>query len=156
MQRAPQLVLPAMTRALDAQMQITLGHIVARRLSGQGPFPAADKRLGVRSGRLRQSLRTSKAVVRNGNIEAGIGTNVKYAGLHEFGGTIAPHTIKARFGKSLRFMIGGKVIFRKSVKHPGATYPARAPIYTGIEDRQNEIAVALSVAAIKALEGGPR
>lgn len=154
MRRAPELVLPALTRALDAQMQITLGHITARRMTGRGPYPASEHKLGVRTGRLRQSLRASKAVVRGGNIEAGIGTNVKYAGLHEFGGTIAPHTITARLGKSLRFVIGGKVIFRKSVKHPGATYPERAPIYTGIEDRQNEIAAALSTAAIKALEGG--
>jgi hypothetical protein len=151
--RAPQVMLPAMAAELDKQNQLTIGHITAKRMSGQGPFPASEHRLGVRTGRLRQSLRATKTVLRGGNLESAIGSNVKYMGIHEFGGEIKPHLIKARFGKSLRFMIGGKVIFRRSVKHPGGKYPARAPIYTGINDRADAIGEALCQAGIKALGG---
>jgi len=32
-----------------------------------------------------------------------------------------PHIIRARRKKALRFTVGGKVVFRKSVRHPGTT-----------------------------------
>ncbi len=155
LQNAPQLILPAIARELDAQNQLTIGHINLKRMTGKGPFPPSEHRLGNVTSKLKKSLWSPKSVIRGGNVESAIGSNVKYMGIHEFGGEIKPHLIKARFGKSLRFQIGGKVVFRRSVKHPGATYPARAPIYHGIQDRADAIGLAISNAIIKTLGGEP-
>lgn len=51
-----------------------------------------------------------------------VGTNVEYAGIHQGGATIPPHTIRARRARALRIPGVG---FRRSVKHPGGTIPAR-------------------------------
>lgn len=55
------------------------------------------------------------------NNEAQVGTNVKYAAIHQFGGKTKPHKIKPVMKKALAF--GGVV--RKSVNHPGSEIPAR-------------------------------
>lgn len=61
-------------------------------LTGKGPFPPSMNKLGVGQnklgGRLRNSLTQTPAVIAAGVISASIGTNVKYAAIHEFGGTI--------------------------------------------------------------------
>lgn len=68
------------------------------------------------TGRLAASVTTSST-----SDMAQIGTNVVYAGIHQFGGEIPPHTIKARYAKALAWAGG----FAKSVEHPGAKMPAR-------------------------------
>ena len=67
-------------RALDRQNQQTIGHSQAAYLTGPRP-----SRLGVRTNRLRASLTASQAVVEGGTVSSTIGTNVQYAGVHEFG-----------------------------------------------------------------------
>ncbi|WP_410499697.1 phage virion morphogenesis protein [Chitinibacter sp. S2-10] len=52
---------------------------------------------------------------------AKVGTNVKYAAIHQFGGQTRPHLIVARNAKALKF--GNR--YAKSVKHPGSKIPAR-------------------------------
>lgn len=52
---------------------------------------------------------------------AGVGTNVPYAPIHQFGGKTRAHTIRARRKKALAF--NGR--FAKSVNHPGSDIPAR-------------------------------
>lgn len=49
-------------------------------MSQRGP-----ETLGVRTGRLRRSVRPSKARVVAGGVVSSIGSNVKYMGVHEFG-----------------------------------------------------------------------
>ena len=50
------------------------------------------------------------------------GTNVEYAGCHQDGVLIPPHTIRARRARALRIPGIG---FRRAVKHPGGVIPAR-------------------------------
>lgn len=52
---------------------------------------------------------------------AGAGTNVPYAGIHNFGGKTRPHVIRPKNKKALRF--GGR--FAKKVNHPGSKIPKR-------------------------------
>ncbi len=52
---------------------------------------------------------------------ATVGTNVKYAAIHQFGGQTKPHLIKPRNAKALAF--GGRYV--KQVNHPGSKIPAR-------------------------------
>ena len=75
----------------------------------------------VRTGRLRSSV---KAVVRD-KFSFGVSSNVIYARIHEIGGRTRPYVIRPKRAKALRFTIGGKTIFAKSVKHPGSAMKAR-------------------------------
>ncbi len=61
-----------------------------------------------------------------------VGTNVPYAAPLQLGATIPAHVIRARNAKALRFVIGGQVIFRRSVNHPGATIEPRE--FLGVRD----------------------
>lgn len=81
----------------------------------------ARKLVRVRTGRLLSTIdtrvipqkrRTWVAVVAGGK-------GITYTG-YEHDGT-APHEIRARRKKALRFMIDGQVVFRKRVWHPGTT-----------------------------------
>ena len=64
------------------------------------------------SGNLAQSL-----TYRVGRNFAEVGTNLPYAAIHEFGGTIKPKN-----GKYLKFQINGKWIFAKQVTIPKRPY----------------------------------
>ena len=54
-----------------------------------------------------------------------VGTNVVYAAIHQFGGQTPPRTIRPKRAKALKFSIGGRTVFAKSVRHPGSRIPAR-------------------------------
>lgn len=75
----------------------------------------------VRTGRLRASV----VPVVKSQTSFGVGSNVVYARIHEVGGRTSPHIIRPKRAKALRFMSGGRVIFAKSVKHPGSLMRAR-------------------------------
>ena len=153
LKNARAVVNKALARELTRQLLYTTGRIQENRMTGKGPFPASEHRLGLVSGRLRRSVRSTAATVVDGVVTGAIGSNVKYMGVHEFGGSTAPHIIEPkRLGKSLRFMIGGRVVFAKMVKHPGSRFPARAPIFTGIQERESQIGNALTRAVSEALE----
>ncbi len=54
-----------------------------------------------------------------------VGNAAKYAAVHFSGGQTGPHIIRPKKKKGLKFMIGNRVIIRKSVKHPGSKIPKR-------------------------------
>jgi hypothetical protein len=79
------IIAPAVARALDLQNEYTIGAAVQRRLSySRNGRPQPDG-LRVQSGRLRRSLNRSPARVEGGYVIGGIGSNVQYFGVHEFG-----------------------------------------------------------------------
>lgn len=172
---ASTVVLPAMKRALDAEMQLAIAHITEQRLTGQGPFPVSQHRLGVRTGLLRKSLDHTPAVISGTTLSAAaLTTGVKYAAIHEFGGVIEfkprPGSVRLKTnakGQLVRQADGRLAVFARSgakrartvtfmTKGHKVTMPARAPITTGIEDRAPAIAQALGAAAAQALEGASR
>jgi hypothetical protein len=69
------------------------------RFTGQGPFPVADHKLGVVSGRLRRDLHAEPAEKTSSGFRGRIGSSVEYFGVHEFGfdGTVSvrEHSRKA-------------------------------------------------------------
>ena len=133
----PRVMAAAVARAMDQQNQLTLGHISSRKLSRRGP-----ETLGVITGRLRGSLRATKALAGTFAVSSSIGTNVKYAGAHEYGSK--PHVIRPRKAKALRFAGRNGLVFARFVNHPGT--PARRPIGSGIEERSANYSEALSKA----------
>jgi hypothetical protein len=151
---APQWMLAAIAAAMAAENDLTVSHIQEKYLSFPRDEPATELGLRVQSNRLRQSLWASDPVIRGQVVESAIGDNVtshgvNYAAVHEFGATIPAHKVTAK-GKALRFEIGGRVLFRKSVNIPEVTLPARAPIQHGIADRAGAYGSAISDAISKA------
>jgi hypothetical protein len=78
-----------MGRGIERASLEVVGSAVKGRFSGQGPFPLSENKLGVRTGRLRRSIRATKPQVnlRTGEISVGFGSNVAYFAIHEFGFT---------------------------------------------------------------------
>lgn len=76
----PPRLAQAVAGAMDRQNQLTIAHAQRHYLSGPRP-----QRLGVRTNRLRSSLTAAPARVTGDSVISSIGTNVAYAGAHEFG-----------------------------------------------------------------------
>ncbi len=97
-QEFPQAIKRGMTRALA----IVSGRIQERRLTGHGPFPATEHRLGERSGQLKLRTHATPATVKSTGsqvvVEGAIGSSVFYAAIHEFGGKHAPERAPFRTG----------------------------------------------------------
>lgn len=162
---APRRILQSVATALDTQNELTVSHIKEKRLSGKGPFPASEGKLGVKTNRLRNSLRRSRAVITGNRVDSAIGTNVEYAGPHEFGAVITRKPFSgvvrlrtnadgsllrnarngARFA-SLRHKRAKEVAF--SSQGYSITMPARRPIGRGIEDKQADYGQRLSDAIV--------
>jgi len=118
----PQEVPQAIKRGMDRSLAIVAGRIQQNRLSGIGPFPVAEHRLGERTGQLRRSVRAEPAVIAGNSVVGEIGTPVIYGSVHEFGATIVP-----RQAKFLVFTIEGRKILARRV-----VIPARAPFQTEV------------------------
>ncbi len=97
-QEFPQAIKRGMTRALA----IVSGRIQERRLTGHGPFPATEHRLGERSGQLKLRTHATPATVKStGNqvvVEGAIGSSVFYAAFNEFGTRKTPERAPFRTG----------------------------------------------------------
>ncbi len=77
--------------------------------------------VGVRSGTLLASLRRESGQGPGGpyvDVVAGVRGLTTYLGWHHDGAP--PHVIRARRRHALRFTVGGRVVFARSVRHPGS------------------------------------
>jgi len=94
----PQVIARSMTRSLE----VVTGRIQEKRLSGKGPFPVEEHRLGQVTQRLTRSTRATPAIVitsgETATISGAIGADVFYAKIHEFGGSRAPERAPFRTG----------------------------------------------------------
>lgn len=159
-------VLPAMAGAIDLQNELTVGHIQADYLSQRGP-----ETLGVITNRLRSSIRPRAASLVGNAVISGIGSNVAYAGAHEFGfdGTvnIKAHTrevhlfegrqISRQDAKGIRGKLKKKLssLTANVRAHAREVHiKARAPIRHGIEDRVQDYGNALAAALQRVWEAG--
>lgn len=150
----PKRIVTAIAKAIGEQNQYTVAKIQADHLTGKGPFPPDEHRLGVRTNRLRGSVTASGPdIVGDSIIISAIGSNVKYAAIHEFGGVIhiaaRSVTVKLRtdargnlvrqMGHPRLAMFAGSTHKRfKSVKSESPahdiTMPERSPFRTGIRE----------------------
>jgi hypothetical protein len=152
----------AIAAAMDVQNELTTGHIQRTKLSVRGPFT-----LGVRTNRLRLSARPTKAIVAADTILSSIGSNVKYAGVHEFGftGTVQVRGFTRRqvsndivggkrrgfVSRQKREKVSANGIARVGPFTRRANIPARAMFRTGITERLPSYSAALSRAVITTL-----
>jgi hypothetical protein len=96
---------------------------VGRDLDGRSRRVLARARtlVGVRSGTLLASLRRESGQGPGGpyvDVVAGVRGLTTYLGYHHDG--TPPHVIRARRRHALRFTVGGRVVFARSVRHPGS------------------------------------
>jgi phage gpG-like protein len=113
--------------------------VQAEKLTGQV--------LKVRTGSLRSSINT-QFVEGVDQIAASVGTNIRYARLHEYD-VGHPWLIAAKSAKALRFEIGGRVIFRRSVRHP--PLPERSFLGSALREMQPTIEAGLREAVAQAI-----
>lgn len=78
----PPAMLQAIAGALDLENELTVGQAQRMKMSKHSATT-----LGVITNRLRQSLRPTKAIIAGQAVISAIGSNVKYAAVHEFGFT---------------------------------------------------------------------
>ena len=164
---APKVIagmLRAIRWTLAEQDQATVGEI-RRYNRGKGPFDVSEHRLGVRTNRWRNSVRATIPRIVGTAVVASIGSNVEYAGAHEFGfrGSVSV-TAHSRRQRSRNVSRTGRLgVKDKSAVALGfasiktftrqANVPARAPITYGIEQRKAQYEKAMSNSIIKALRG---
>lgn len=180
--QAPQGLRAVLLRTMDEQNQITVGHIQLAYLSFPRDFIGPVNGLRVRTNRLRGSLWAAKARAAGVQLVSSIGTNVNYAGVHEYGFN-GPVQVRAftrkvkalnhyrvvqlqpefdmqtgritrRARKKRELVASGIVRVKAHTRH--AHYAERAPIRRGIADRVPAYNVAIEGAAVAYLAGGAR
>ena len=137
--------------------QVVAGSAVKHRFTGKGAFPVSENRLGVRSGRLRRTIRATAPQVDpvRAAISITMGSDVKYFAIHEFGfegkvqvrghtrRNVAPlKTVRGKATKAsqraavARRKSGGKVSAQVRPHSRKVKVPARAPLGTEIRSER--------------------
>lgn len=127
------------------RLAIKMTALVKTKLSGSV--------LKVRSGRLRRSI-NYKINKSARNITATVGTNVIYGKVHELGLTIPAHIVEAKKAKALKFVMGGKTMFRKRVNIPAVKMPQRSFLQTSLAQMQPTIRAELEAALTRGIKEG--
>jgi phage gpG-like protein len=78
--------------------------------------------------------------------------DVKYAAIHEFGGTIPPHQIVPEKAKALAFLVGGKQVFAARVNLPPIAMPQRSYMRSSLAEMADEIRGELGAAVSEAMQ----
>ncbi len=121
------------------QLVLELEARVKDKLSG--------KVLNVQTGALRRSIQNELKEARD-YIEAQVYSagDVKYAAIHEFGGITKPHIILPKAKKALKFIIGGKEIFSRMVRHKGSVMPERSYMRSSLREMAERVETLLATA----------
>lgn len=145
----PQQFPQAIKRGMDRAMENVSGRIQEKRLTGHGPFPVSEHRLGERTRELKLRTRKTDAIVISGtdvvtSVVSAIGSSVWYAKLHEFGweGEVSRgaherkiYRRKSKSGKPLKKpKLKGTVTVRPRMLFFHMRIPERAPFRTGITE----------------------
>lgn len=120
-------------------------YIRTQKLSGQV--------LNVKSGALRRSINwTVNDLGKKILAKVFSAGDVKYAGIHEYGGRTAAHDIFPKKGEALAFMgRSGKMQFAKVVHHPGSVMPERSFMRSSLRDQEVTIQRELKMAVLEGL-----
>lgn len=102
------------------------------------------------TGRLARSI-SNKIEVASQSVWARVFSSgdVKYAGIHEYGGRTPPHIIEPKKASVLAFAgPGGKMVFARRVNHPGSKMPERSFMRSSLRDMSQEISTGMKTAVI--------
>jgi phage gpG-like protein len=84
-------------------------------------------------------------------VRLAVAGDVKYAAIHEFGGTIPPHQIVPDKAKALAFVVGGKQLFATRVQMPAVTMPERSYMRSSLAEMAQVIREGLSEAVVEVM-----
>jgi len=174
MKAMPSWGMDAVRLGMDKANQMAVGNIMRKHLTGQGPFPVDEHRLGVVTNRLRGATWASPTVASGTRTTSSIGSPVKYAALHEFGGVIhhKARTGTARLATDKKGSLlhqaanANLLIFakksRKNVKEVAykaeahdVVIPERAPFRTGIREVLEDYGKIVSAEFLKVARSVP-
>lgn len=152
----PEVLRAALARGLNRGAMRLVGKISQDRLTGKGPFPVPQQRLGVRSGRLRQSVRASEAKITGEQVSVSIGSAVKYAAVHEFGwsGTQPVAAHQRMITKAFGVKLAQPVAVAVKAHQRKVNIPERRPFRTGIESNVPALENELARQVTQAMQGG--
>ena len=158
--------LGGMRSRLMAKLAVTMQRLGLELLTRVKEDKLSGQVLNVRTGTLRRSINL-KMEVGNDSIKATVGTNVPYAAIHEFGGTVPAVDGKLMvfpapgLGKSfvtqtgrLRAKFGGRadlLVFTK--KHKAFNLPERSFLRSALEDMAPRIEEQINAAVAEAIRG---
>jgi phage gpG-like protein len=110
----PQKALKGIARGMDKANPNTAGVIQKNFLNFPREGPTQPTGLRHKTGHLFRSVRASKAVITGESVLSAIGSNVSYAGVHEFGfkGTVNVPAHSRKPGKT--FLLGGKLVSQRT------------------------------------------
>lgn len=131
--------LSAKATALAAELQAK----IEQNLSGG----VLDMKSGALAGSVAVTIEESSAGV---SVRIATSPDVKYAAIHEFGGTIPPHQIVPDKTKALAFLVGGKQVFATRVQLPAVTMPERSYMRSALAEMAAEIRDEFGAAMIEA------
>lgn len=155
---APMRVLEVVRQVMDEQNQFTVGHIQRKYMSFPKQGPSTLEGLRVQTNRLRASLRAAAAQIAGTAVVSGIGSNVKYAGVHETGfqGEVQVPAHDRRRPTTGKKSKSGEPAATGPIQVKAHTrtvnLPARRYISRGIEDRLPLYGKRLSEAIIQTLK----
>lgn len=79
--------------------------------------------------------------------------DVKYAAIHEYGGTTSPHIIEPKKASVLAFVgKGGGMVYAKKVNHPGSKMPERSFLRSTLNDMSQDISLGMKEAVVQAIQ----
>lgn len=126
----PTKLRPELRKRVEILSIVLQSHVKQNKLSGQ----ALNRRTGTLSRSIARRVEADAS-----SVQGIVGTNIDYAGIHEFGGKTKPHIIEAKNAAALRFTVGGKTVFAKRVNHPGSKMPERSFLRSSLADLRSRI-----------------
>jgi phage gpG-like protein len=126
--------------ALAAELQAK----IQQKLSGD----VLNSKSGALAGAIGVTIDDSSADV---SVRIATSADVKYAAIHEFGGTIPPHQIMPDKSRALAFAIGGKQVFAARVQLPTVAMPERPYMRSSLAEMADEIREELTGAVVEAM-----
>jgi HK97 gp10 family phage protein len=120
---------------------ILAAQVIAQEAQGNAP---------VDTGRLSRSITSGEPYTAGKYRRIRVGTNVEYAWIQEFGGTIPPRFVEPQTKQALHWTKDGKDYFSKGHTIPAGTIPAQPyliPAFKANRQKANQIILRSVVAA---------
>ena len=146
----PEAQMQSIARGQDAATKKITLSTIENRLTGRGPFPVSEHRLGRVTHYLATTTVAVPPVIEGRTVTTAIHTDASYAGVHEAGFDGEVHV---RSYTRNRYKYGRKRTRRKTIgeiavkAHDREMHiPARAPIHTGIAENIPQIQASINEA----------
>ena len=133
--------LSAKANALAAALQAK----IAQKLAGG----VLNMKSGALAGSIGVTIDDASAEV---SVRIATSADIKYAAIHEFGGTIPPHEIVPDKAKALAFLVGGKQAFAARVQIPAVTMPERSYMRASLGEMADDVRDEFAATVVEAIQ----